>query len=480
MRIVDLENQLLHYAHLLVNCPALARELVSQCVKFSDEDQGGVLNDRVAELFLAVKRVYQSTLGAGNISNGETQLELFAENEFAGTDPKEKAKKEHLSARARVFIGSLQEEERKRLFLGADLSKTLWSNTLEEFFMQLSREYENGYSQISLKEKAEALPSVISYLLCIEEENGLEVERKCREHPDWQAIKVELGIALELLESAKVSWGEVDELYKAREESVGNANPGQVAKSGDFYEQEMREEAEPQNKSKPNQGWKIYLYTGLVASLIAYFGWLERSDRHLAAPLPVVESTPELNGSENGENLEIERVGELVAELAQKKAEDLLSGRLVLQIAELNESLAFPASSFASNLQPDEGKTEKRTDRDFEHDEVLLDELLEVGTNTLAQLFFPQGEALGKVRIEKVAEREIFFRRLDWQNPKRSFALTQRSYELRYGHPKYGEVIFSGDVRGSEDVTESPRLYVFSLQKAWRLTAGQKRIPLNP
>jgi len=480
MRIVNLENQLLHYAHLLVNCPVLARELVSQCVTFSDEDQGGVPIDRVTELFLAVKREYQSTLGAGNLCNSEPQLELFAENELAGADPKKEAKKEHLSARARVFIGSLQVEERKRFFLGSDSSKRSWATTLEEFFMQLSREYENGYSQINLDEKSEALTRVISYLLCLEEENGLEVERKCREHPDWQAIKVEVGIALELLESAKVSWGEVDELYPTREESVENGNAVRVSRNEDFYEQERRERAEPQNKSKPNQGWKIYLYTGLVASLIAYFGWLERSDRHLAAPLPVVESTPELNGSENGENLEIERVGELVAELAQKKAEDLLSGRLVLQIAELNESLAFPASSFASNLQPDEGKTEKRTDRDFEHDEVLLDELLEVGTNTLAQLFFPQGEALGKVRIEKVAEREIFFRRLDWQNPKRSFALTQRSYELRYGHPKYGEVIFSGVVRGSEDVTEPPRLYVFSLQKAWRLTAGQKRIPLNP
>ena len=477
IRIVDLENQLLHYAHLLVNCPVLARELVSRCVKFHDEDQGGVLIDRVTELFLAVKKEYESTLG--NLSNGETQLELFAEIELAGANPKEGAKKEHLSARARVFIGSLQVEERKRFFLGSDSSKRLWATTLEAFFMQLSREYENGYSQINLEEKSEALTRVISYLLCLEEENGLEVERKCREHPDWQAIKVEVGIALELLENAKVSWGEVDELYPTREESVENGNAVRVSRNEEFNDPERNNGAEPQNRPKPAQGWKIYLYTGLVASLIGYFGWLERSDRQPPAPLPVMESIPDGNGLENAENLKIEQVGELIAELAQKKAEDLLADRLVLEIAELNQSLAFPVSYSPSNLQSDEGIIEEMIDDDPRKDEVLVDELLKIEKGTLAQLFFPQGEALGKVRIEKVNKREIFFRRVDWQNPKRSFALTQRSYELRYGHPKYGEVICLGEVRESDKGTEAPRLYGFSLQEAWRLTAGQKRIPVN-
>jgi hypothetical protein len=477
MRTVDLENQLLHYAHLLVNCPVVARDLVSRCGKFSEADKTGVLCDRVAELFLIVKQEYQSTLGAGNLSNGETQLELFAENEFAGANPMEKSKKDHLFARARVFIGSLREDERKRFLLGSDSSKTIWATILDEFFMQLSREHENGYSQISLKDKAEALPRVISYLLCLEEENGLEVERKCREHPDWQAIKVEVGIALELLENAKESWGEVDELYQSRVEDLGKGNAEQNSKNEDFIEPERRKGADPQNRPKTCYESKIYFYTGVVASLIGYLGWVERSDPQQPAPLPVMESIDE---SENAENLKIEQVGELVAELAQKKASDLLADRLVLQIAELNQSLAFPASSFPSNLQPHEGKTEKATDDDFGHDEVLLGELLEIGTGTIAQLFFPQGEALGKVRIEKVSDRKIFFRRLDWQNPKRSFGLTPRSYELRYRHLMYGEVIFSGDVRESQEGTEPPWLYVFSLQEAWRLSAGQKRISVNP
>jgi len=479
MRIVDLENQLLHYAHLLVNCPVLARELVSRCTNFSNECKERILSDRAAELFLAVKKEYQRTLGSCNLSKGETQLELFAENELLDADPKEEANKEHLSARARVFMGSLPEVERKLLFLGSDSSKTLWATSLEAFFMQLSREHENGYSLISMEEKSDALPRVICYLLSLGEENGLEVERKCRENPDWQAIKVEVGIALEWLEKAKVSWGEVDELYRVREEANEQINAVQVAEEEDFKEPQRRKEAEPQNRNKSYQGWKIYFYTGLVASLIGYFGWLERSDTQPLVPLALVEGIPEWNGSGNADDLMIEQVGDLVAELAQKKAEDVLAERLVFQIAELNQSLAL-SSSFPANHQSDEGITEGSKDGDFGHGQVLLDELLKIGTGTLAQLFFPQGEALGKVRIEEVAEREIFFRRVDWQNPLRSFALSQRFYELRYGHPKHGEVIFSGDVRGSGEGTEGPRLYVFSLQEAWRLTDGQKRIPVNP
>jgi len=93
MRIVDLENQLLHYAHLLVNCPVLARELVSRCTKFSNECKERILSDRAAELFLAVKKEYQRTLGSCNLSKGETQLELFAENELAGAEPETEANK---------------------------------------------------------------------------------------------------------------------------------------------------------------------------------------------------------------------------------------------------------------------------------------------------------------------------------------------------------------------------------------------------
>ena len=83
-------------------------------------------------------------------------------------------------------------------------------------------------------------------------------------------------------------------------------------------------------------------------------------------------------------------------------------------------------------------------------------------------------------KIEKVEQKEIFFQRVDWQNPQLSFALAQRSYEVRYRHPEYGEVIFSGDVRESQEGTEPPWVYVFSLQEAWRLAAGQKRISVNP
>ena len=480
MRTVDLENQLLHYAHLLVNCPVLARELVYRCESFSEEEKEPVLSNRVAELFLAVKQECLSTIGAGNLSNGEIQLELFAENELVGADAKEELKSVHLSARARVFIGSLQEEERRNLFLGSDSSKNLWATTLEAFFMQLSREHENGYSRIALKEKSEALPRVISYLISVGgDEAGLEVERKCREHPDWQRIKVQVGIALELLENAILSWGKVDELYHSKEEMDESENADHVPSDNFSAETDHRNVKERQNRPERYQLWKIYFYTGLAASLIAYFGWLESSNSKSPSPLPAT-SIPELKGTGNTENLMIEEVEDLVAELAQKKANDLLAERLVLQIAELDQSLNVPESSFLPGTYTEEGVTEESKEGDIDQNEVLIRELLEIDEGAVAQLFFPQGEALGKVRIEKVKQNEILFRRVDWQNPQRSYAISQRSYEVRYRHPEHGEVIFSGYVRRGEEGSGPLRLYILSLEEAWRLTAEQKRIPVSP
>ena len=68
--------------------------------------------------------------------------------------------------------------------------------------------------QLDYIKEREILHRVANFILenCSDEE-ALNIEKNCRENPDWQTIKVCIGRGWEFLQKAAREWNDVDEQY---------------------------------------------------------------------------------------------------------------------------------------------------------------------------------------------------------------------------------------------------------------------------
>ena len=342
----------------------------------------------------------------------------------------------------------------------------------------------------------ERYEKIANYLLGFLAENeAMEVERKCRFDPDWQKDKILMG---EVVGWMEVALQVFDAPADIREIILNDEGKKRVLQEWELFnhdkvliegtEERLEEEQGTPSKSNESSNLQqkgktlmVFLCTGFFASLIGYFGWVEKTGY-----VPQVSSDqkdPLLVTDQLVHSLNDHNWTQLAQFAAEEKANIILEDRLVDEIEKMEDEITISPSFLAS----------EDSDVDFTNSPNFTKNIV----GTFAQTNFPKAEVLktvmdmpegyillpgketlGKV-INIVRKNGVFeFQRADWPNLEKSFALAVNDYELRLGSINQGFIIFLGQVNrvGLENEADAGlKRYQLIPSDAWWLDANQSR-----
>jgi hypothetical protein len=337
---------------------------------------------------------------------------------------------------------------------------------------------------------------IADYLLGFLADNkAMDVARKCRLDHDWQKEKITMGEVIGWMEyaiqffDASVDPGEIILNDDGKKRVLGkwelsNHEEILIEGTGELVAEQQGIPTQSNGSSNVQQKGKtrmVFLCTGFFASLIGYFGWMEK-----------LESIPQLI-SEKKDQLIVS--GQLVHLLnddnwtqfaqfaANEKANLILEDRLVNEIEKMesqitiNPSLLTPKGSDIDITNPP--NFTKHIDPTLRQANFpKLEVLKTVIDMPEGYIFLPGKENLGKVINIVIKNGLIEFQRVDRPNLNKSFALAVNDYELRIGSISQGFIIILGKVSRLELEKEAvSRLKRYQLipKDAWWLDTNQSR-----
>lgn len=424
----------------------------------------------------------------------ERQLELFT-IEPSGQIRNEN-KKDMRVARAQALLcgedrAVVESWQKKPIFANESFREMVI-----EFSIRLREESLSVEDNIPILLGIERYEKIANYLLGFLAENeAMEVERKCRFDPDWQKDKIFMGEVVGWMECALQVF---DASVDTRETILNEEAKKRVLQDWELLKHEKvlidgtekRQEEEQGRLIKSNQSSNlrqkgktlmVFLCTGFFASLIGYFGWMEKSGY-----VPQVSSdqkdqpivTDQLVHSLNDHNWT-----DLAQFAAEEKANLILEDRLVDEIKKMEDEITISPSFLASedsdvDLTDPSNFTKNILETFGQTNFPKVEALKTVIDMPEGYIFLPGKETLGKV-INIVRKNGLFeFQRADWPNLDKSFALAVNDYELRLGSINQGFIIILGQVNRIELEKESVvRLKRYQLipRDAWWLDSKQSR-----
>jgi len=333
---------------------------------------------------------------------------------------------------------------------------------------------------------------ILEYLLGeASEEDAFEVERMCKEDPDWQREKLRLLPIIALLEesiSENISENPQQKNLKLPDDkrmkilaSIGKEEGSKDANRSVGNNSESKKF----DKDKINTIW-LPLGAAALISAIAFWGYPEEEsvpEKTIAltksSELPVIEtevkfkaiendagvvaasefidaSAPEVNDKERILSMDVVE-GALEDEIAVGATKELASRsqRDILRLREKaakdsdlklmnieNKSIANATTEITptSNNSPvplksSESLTESKAKSEKDGLSVpweSLDGLMgAMQKPKLSFLLDLDGDSLGRIKVLENTNDKLIIERADWPNRKRSFALTKGEYELR-------------------------------------------------
>ena len=333
---------------------------------------------------------------------------------------------------------------------------------------------------------------ILEYLLGeASEEDAFEVERMCKEDPDWQREKLRLLPIIALLEesiSENISENPQQKNLKLPDDkrmkilaSIGKEEGSKDANRSVGNNSESKKF----DKDKINTIW-LPLGAAALISAIAFWGYPEEEsvpEKTIAltksSELPVIEtevkfkaiendagvvaasefidaSAPEVNDKERILSMDVVE-GALEDEIALGATKELASRsqRDILRLREKaakdsdlklmnieNKSIANATTEITptSNNSPvplksSESLTESKAKSEKDGLSVpweSLDGLMgAMQKPKLSFLLDLDGDSLGRIKVLENTNDKLIIERADWPNRKRSFALTKGEYELR-------------------------------------------------
>ncbi len=358
---------------------------------------------------------------------------------------------------------------------------------LEQFF-------EDGTTQTM--EDLDRYQSIARYLMeLLPDPESVEVEKKCRQDPEWQRDKVWISkimgwfeIALQSPEKEEyppvvLLDSEIKSLLLAKF-SHSSSNPPPEESSSDVPVEEKPVDQTPKYRGDRDVCARVYWVVGLVALLIGYFGWVERGQK-------IEESVGTEDKTVDPLDLTMEGDAEDFARLAlvsaEKSASSALAEQTVAVIKKMEKGMEVP-NPLLLQLPVEETdviltKPDPISDPFLAQEPAIMNKDLEtalaMGTG---YLFRPGKESLGRIIEARYVEEKLFFKRADWPNPEASFGLSVSDYEIRMGTPERGFLILGGEVRRQVDEIEgnsSVPIHYLIPTRAWWLDRNQSRTPVG-
>ena len=364
------------------------------------------------------------------------------------------------------------------------------------FSIRLSEEALSDENNIPISLGIERYVKIANYLLGLLAENeAMEVERKCRFHPDWQKEKILMGEAVGWMESAlqvfDVSFDPrgiiLNDDVKKRvleEWKLSDHEEVLIEGTGELVEEEQVipiKSNGPSNVQQKGKTLMVFLCTGFFASLTGYLGWMEK-----------LESVPQLSSDKKDElivsdqlvhSLKDDNWTQLAQFAANEKANLILEDRLVNEIEKMEDQITISPSLLTSKgsdinitYPPNFTKNIDQTLRQANFPK--LEVLKTVIGMPEGYIFLPGKETLGKVINIKRKNGLIEFQRADWPNLEKSFALAVNEYELRLGSINQGFIIILGKVSRLElekGAVSKLKRYQLIPSDAWWLDINQSR-----
>ena len=273
-------RKFLHYAHLLCGDEEKARSFLHQCASFAILENNVVSRESEIEILVEIRdRFYEKKKNKSRPSKS-SQLELFTEEEWGRKQKKEKELVDHLVPRARVFLASLSVDEREEILsIRSSRNQDTLTENLIRFVEEITEEGEYVFLKLDDIKERGILNRVGNFILeNSSDEEALTIEKNCREHPDWQAIKVCMGRGWEFLQKAAREWNDVDEQYV-----ISAKDTESVVERTDPVDEDSAPSENVPVLSEETVGtlnrwelWKIYFAVGILTSLVGYFGWQDK------------------------------------------------------------------------------------------------------------------------------------------------------------------------------------------------------------
>ena len=230
----------------------------------------------------------------------------------------------------------------------------------------------------------------------------------------------------------------------------------------------------------------VFLLVGALASLIGYWGWVERSEKDLKAGKP--EKMQDFKVDVVEESSDVDDLTQMAIISAEETANKVLADQISLTLKKMEKEMVVP-QPLLEQLQSEKKEVIfQGLDPLIEHASAMepvikkdwIDQALSFGSG---YLFRPGKESLGKITGVTQLQQKILFKRADWSNPQASFGLSVSDYEVRLGSDSLGFIILVGEVRRQETDTDygNPPSPVYSLQpsRAWWLDKNQTRTEID-
>lgn len=414
-------------------------------------------------------------------SKAGKQMELFSAD--VTEDSEGQNLREVKIARARAYLVEMHGGGAAELGGGTVRGNEKFIPILCEFIRHIYPEKFKNEQKKSTSLKEEESRLVFSYALeCLIDGEAMEVERKCRQNPDWQDLKVCAGNAITWIEQAVGDLGDVEKIKMEPErekrilQRIGELDNRQshVPSGPPLTEKEQTVEGiEKRNNFLKDKVLIAWLVTGLFATLIGYFGWKEKTEK-----IKLEEAKP-VKKSEVNESLFAEGNWSKVAMLAAEKSASLILDKTLSQkIDKMEKEMVIPpnlllSESSSEKASPDQVQTVPVSESKLIPSSIDVQRIIH---SSVGFLFLPNLEALGRVVDLNCTQESVFFTRGDWPNPKRSYALPVTDYELRIGTQETGYIILLGQVNRKKVSKQTTRTrYHLSPSRIWWLDANQSR-----
>jgi hypothetical protein len=415
-------------------------------------------------------------------SNTAKQMELFPADVEEASEGKNI--REVKIARARAFLVEVHGGATAELSDSTVRGDEQFIPILCEFVKDIYPAKFKNEQKTSTSLQGEEFKLVVSYALeCLIDDEAMEVERKCRQHPDWQTLKVCAGNAITWIEQAVDNLENVEgmKMEPEREKRILERMEELDAKQSHTSSLPRPTEKEhPVKRIKKRNDFSkdkvlmTWLVTGLFVTMIGYFGWKEKTEKIK------FEKEKPVQSSEVNESLFAEGNWSQVAMLAaEKSARLILDKSLTHKIDKMEKEMTIPPNLILPESSSEEASPEKAQEVVPIPESKLIPSSVELHGIIQASegfLFLPNLEALGRVVDLNFTDEYVGFTRGDWPNPNRSYALPVSDYELRVGDQETGYFILFGQVTRGEVGGESTRArYHMSPSQIWWLDANQSR-----
>lgn len=341
---------------------------------------------------------------------------------------------------------------------------------------------------------------LVRYLLEeTDEKESLEIEILCNKNDEWREDKISLNQTLTLIRDARDEMMEDDlcpelRLDEEQRRDVLSAIRKKETSIGGKSSKSFSIEDTFRN-SKKLDFW-IPMSVAAATLLIAYFGQLEsgheqsktnewenvgKKEKDLVPRDQVVEVKPqkEIDEFVVQEALEAEMLSGLNEEMIKRTRKDLLSlSSQNPDTTDLNSNVEKEDLSQGEILDSSHSSMPL-----FPSDENLTEKLQNaLESPTVAHLFSPDGDSLGKILILNKREKKVRFERSDWPNKYMSFSLNPGIYEIRIRDEQDFTFVVRGEVQKDSSLLDKPNAqvpkYLFSINKSWFLAENEIRRPI--